>query len=99
MKYLKKEVRNVLHFLYADKHRSFYKLVLSFLMEKVRHFQNTKNIQEIRLQTIPMLFFVLNIFLSLPLFLFRSTLKAGSIRWLSSCHGRNFVTHLRHVPA
>ena len=30
LQYLKKEVRDEVHFLYADKHQSFYKLALSF---------------------------------------------------------------------
>ena len=37
LQYLKKEVRNGIHFLHACKHQSFYKLVLSFLMEVARH--------------------------------------------------------------
>ena len=39
----KKEVRNGVHFSHADKHRKFYKLVLSILMEVARHVQNTQN--------------------------------------------------------
>ena len=42
LKYLKKEVRNGVHFLHADKHQSFYNLVLSFLMEVARHVQSTQ---------------------------------------------------------
>ena len=34
---LKNEVRNGVHFLHADKHQSFYKLALSFLMKVARH--------------------------------------------------------------
>ena len=30
--YLRKEVRDGVHFLHADKHQSFYKLALSFLI-------------------------------------------------------------------
>ena len=41
--YLKKEVRNGDHFRHADKGQSFYKLILSFLMEVARHVQNTQN--------------------------------------------------------
>ena len=41
LQYLKKEVRNGVHFLHKDKHQSFYKLVLSFLMEMARHAQST----------------------------------------------------------
>ena len=37
LQYLKKEVENRVHFLYADEHQSFYKLELSFLMEVARH--------------------------------------------------------------
>ena len=33
----KKEVRNGVYFLHADKHQSFYKLALSFVMEMARH--------------------------------------------------------------
>ena len=40
--YLKKEVRNEVHFLHADKHQSFYKLAL-FLMEVARHVQSNQN--------------------------------------------------------
>ena len=41
--YLKKEDRNGDNFWHADKRQSFYKPVLSFLMEVARHVQNTKN--------------------------------------------------------
>ena len=34
LEYLKKEVRNKVH---ADKNKSFYKLLVSFLMEVARH--------------------------------------------------------------
>ena len=43
LQYLKKEVRNGDHFWHADKRQSFCKLVLSFLIEVVRHVQNTQN--------------------------------------------------------
>ena len=43
LQYLKKEVRNGVHFLHADKHQNFYKLALSFLMEVARHVQSTQN--------------------------------------------------------
>ena len=43
LQYLKKEVRDRVHFLQADKHQSFYKLALLFLMEKARHVQSTQN--------------------------------------------------------
>ena len=43
LQYLKKDVRNGGHFWHADKRQSFYKLVLSFLMEVARHVQNTQN--------------------------------------------------------
>ena len=43
LQYLKKEVRDGVHFLHADKHQSFYKLALSFLMEVARHVQSTQN--------------------------------------------------------
>ena len=43
LQYLKKEVKNGVHFLHADKHQSFYKMALSFLMEVVRHVQSTQN--------------------------------------------------------
>ena len=41
LQYLKKEVRDGIYFLYADKHQSFYKLALSFLMEVARDVQST----------------------------------------------------------
>ena len=41
--YLKKEVRDGVHFLPADKHQSFYKLALSYLMEVARHVQSTQD--------------------------------------------------------
>ena len=41
--YLKKAVRDGFHFLHANKHQSFYKLVLSFSMEVARHVQSTQN--------------------------------------------------------
>ena len=43
LQYLKKEVRNGVHFLHADKHQSFYKLALLFLIEATRHVQSTQN--------------------------------------------------------
>ena len=43
LQYLKKEVRERVHFCHAHKHQSFYKLALSFLMEVARHVQRTKN--------------------------------------------------------
>ena len=43
LQYPKKEVRNGGHFWHADKIQSFYKLVLSFLMEVAIHAQNTQN--------------------------------------------------------
>ena len=43
LQYLKKEVRNGVHFLHADKHQNFYKLALSFLMEVARHVESTEN--------------------------------------------------------
>ena len=43
LQHLKKEVSNGDHFWYADKRQSFYKLVLSLLMEVTRHVQNTQN--------------------------------------------------------
>ena len=42
LQYLKKEVRDRVHFLHADKQQSFYKLALSFLMEVARHVQSTQ---------------------------------------------------------
>ena len=43
LQYLRKEFRKGGHFWHADKCQSFYKLVLSFLMEVVRHVQNIQN--------------------------------------------------------
>ena len=43
LQYLKKEVRDGVHFLHADKHQSFYKLAFLFLMELARHIQSTQN--------------------------------------------------------
>ena len=42
LQYLKKEVRNGVHFLHADKHQNFYKLALSFLTEVARHVESTQ---------------------------------------------------------
>ena len=42
LQYLKKEVRDVVHFLHSEK-QSFYKLALSFLMEVARYDQSTPN--------------------------------------------------------
>ena len=42
LQYLKKEVRNGIHFLHTDKHQSFYKLASSSLTEVVRHVQSTQ---------------------------------------------------------
>ena len=36
-----KEVRNGVYFFHVEKHQSFYKLALSFLMEVARHVQST----------------------------------------------------------
>ena len=43
VQYLKKEVRNGVHFLHADKNQSFYNLALSFLMEVARHVKSAQN--------------------------------------------------------
>ena len=43
LQYLKKEGMDGVHFLYADKHQSFYKLTLSFSTEVTRHVQSTQN--------------------------------------------------------
>ena len=43
LQYLKKEVRNGDYFWHADKCQSFYKSVLSLLIEIARHVQNTQN--------------------------------------------------------
>ena len=40
---LKKEVRDGVYFLLADKHQSFYKMTLSFLIEVTRYMQITQN--------------------------------------------------------
>ena len=42
LQYLKKEVEDGVHFLYADKHQSFYKAALLILMEVSRHVQVPK---------------------------------------------------------
>ena len=42
LQYLKKEVKNGVHFLHADKHQCFYKLTLLFLMEATRQVQSTQ---------------------------------------------------------
>ena len=41
--YLKKEVRDGVHFLHTNKHQRLYKFALSFLMEVARHVQSTQN--------------------------------------------------------
>ena len=41
LQYLKKEVSNGVHFLHEDKHQSFYKLALLFLMEVAGYVQST----------------------------------------------------------
>ena len=41
LQYFKKEVRNGVHFLHADKYQSFCKLALSFSVEVARHAQST----------------------------------------------------------
>ena len=43
LQYLKKEIRDGVQFLHADKHQSFYKLALLFLMIVARHAQSTQN--------------------------------------------------------
>ena len=43
LQYLKKEVRDRVFFLHADKNQSFYKLALLSLMEVARHVQSTQN--------------------------------------------------------
>ena len=40
--YFKKEVRDGVPFLHANKHQTFYKLAISFLMEVARHVQSTQ---------------------------------------------------------
>ena len=46
LQYLKKELRNAVHFFHADKHQSFNKLKLLPLMESTRHVQSIQNIFE-----------------------------------------------------
>ena len=43
LQYLRKEVRDKVHFLHADKHETFYKMAFSFLMEVARHVKSTQN--------------------------------------------------------
>ena len=43
LQYLRKEVRNGVHFLHAVKHQSFCKLALLILMEVFRHVQSTQH--------------------------------------------------------
>ena len=43
LQYLRKEVRDEVHFLHADKHETFYKMAFSFLMEVARHVKITQN--------------------------------------------------------
>ena len=43
LQYFKKEVKDWIYFLHADKHQSFCRLVLSFLMEMARYVQSTQN--------------------------------------------------------
>ena len=43
LQHLEQEVRNGFHLLHGDKHQSFYKSALSFLIEVARHVQNTQN--------------------------------------------------------
>ena len=43
LQYLKKEVRDGVHFLDADKHQIFYKLALFFLMEVAKYVQSNLN--------------------------------------------------------
>ena len=43
LQYVKKEVRDGVHFLHANKHQSFYKLVLFILMEVARYVQSTQD--------------------------------------------------------
>ena len=40
---LRKEVRDKVHFLHADKHETFCKMAFSFLMEVARHVKSTQN--------------------------------------------------------
>ena len=43
LQYLKKDVRDEVYFLHADKHQSFYKVALSILMEVIRHAQSIQH--------------------------------------------------------
>ena len=43
LQYMKKEVKNGVHFLHADKHQNCCKSVLLFLMEAAGHVQSTQN--------------------------------------------------------
>ena len=60
-KYLKKGVRNGVHFLNADKHQSFYKLALLFWMKGTRHVEGIQNrelvilLQYIKKKVLPLL--------------------------------------------
>ena len=69
LQYLKKEVRNGVHFLHADKHQSFYKLGLLFLMEVASYVQRTQNRKLVIVSQVfyggPVMFF-LSCFLAQP---------------------------------
>ena len=43
LQHLEQEFRNGFHLLHGDKHQSFYKSALSFLIKVARHVQNTQN--------------------------------------------------------
>ena len=62
LQYLKKEVRNGVHFLHADKHQSFYKLGLLFLMEVASYVQCTQKRKLVIVSQVfyggPVMFFV-----------------------------------------
>ena len=42
LQYLKKDVKDGIHVFHTNRHQSFYKLTLSFLMEVARHVLNTQ---------------------------------------------------------
>ena len=88
LQYLKKVVRNGGHFWHSDKRQSFYKLVLSFLMEVARHVQNTQN----RNLVIFLQYMKKN---SCNYFVFYCDAKHSDILWGSS-HVRCYLFWLTH---
>ena len=84
LQYLKKEVRDEVHFLRADKHKSFYKLALSFLMNIAIYVQSTQ-----RRKLVMFLQYITKKVLQLLLCFYNQIIDGGPVMFLVTCLNLN----------